>query len=254
MAPRYLLYDIESAPNLAYVWGKWDQDVVAFEREWFVLCFAYQWLDEGVTRVVALPDFKRAYRKDPYNDYHVLAELHKLFNEADAVIGHNSQRFDNRKVNARWLYHGFDPPSPFRSVDTCQIAKRQFGFTSNKLGELCEHLGIGAKEDTHGFQTWLGCMMGDQESWDRMTKYNIQDVELLRELFLRLRPWADGLPNMALLTGELDNCPRCGSTDLTRQGYKYNRTSTMQQYRCGSCGGWCSSRLSERGEKPSLVS
>ena len=37
MKPKVLLFDIETSPNLAYVWGKYQQDVVAFEEEWKII-------------------------------------------------------------------------------------------------------------------------------------------------------------------------------------------------------------------------
>ena len=60
---RVLLYDIETVPNLAYVWGKWEQNVIRFESEWHMLCFAYKWLGEKKTHVVALPDFAGRTRR-----------------------------------------------------------------------------------------------------------------------------------------------------------------------------------------------
>jgi hypothetical protein len=44
--PRVLLYDIETFPNEAYVWGKYDQNVIAFKKEWEMASFAYKWLGE----------------------------------------------------------------------------------------------------------------------------------------------------------------------------------------------------------------
>lgn len=40
---KVLFYDIETAPNLAYVWGQYDQNVVQQYREWYLMCFGYRW-------------------------------------------------------------------------------------------------------------------------------------------------------------------------------------------------------------------
>ena len=42
--PRVLLFDIESSPNLSWTWGKWDQNVLRFEREWYILAISWTWL------------------------------------------------------------------------------------------------------------------------------------------------------------------------------------------------------------------
>lgn len=257
MSARTLLYDIEVAPNLGWTWSKRETDVLAFVNEWYILCFSYMFLDEDdEPHVVALPDFRKQYKEDPTNDYKVVEKLHQLLSAADIVVGHNSNSYDNRRVNARLLIHNFDPPKPYKQVDTCLVARRYFSMTSNRLGDLGETLGLGSKEETGGFALWLKVMAGEKSAWDKMRSYNAQDVVLLRDIYLRLRPWIVGHPNVNTgdEDGDLDACPRCGSDNLTKQGMKINKTSRCQQYKCGDCGGWCSSRISEKdAPKPSLV-
>ena len=252
--PRILIYDIETAPNLGWTWGKWEQNVLDYVQEWYILCFAYKWLGDDDVTVVSLPQFRSAFKADKTDDSNVVAKLHQLFTEADIIVAHNGNSFDQKKTNARFLIHGFDPPSHYKQIDTKLVARKHFNFNSNSLNDLGKTLGLGEKEYTGGFDTWLGCMEGDKESWEIMTTYNAQDVRLLEQVYLRMRPWIDGHPNVALLTGRLDACPKCGSSDVTRQGYKYNRTTTVQQWKCQSCGGWASSRTSERMPLPTLVS
>jgi len=47
-APRILVLDIETSPNLAWVWGMWDQNVGINQlvESQTVLCFAARWLGE----------------------------------------------------------------------------------------------------------------------------------------------------------------------------------------------------------------
>lgn len=241
--PRVLIYDIETSPNLGWIWGKWEQNVIKFEQEWHMLCFAYKWLGEKATHVVALPDFE-GYKKDPTNDRDLVKVLWDLFEEADVVIAHNGNQFDQRKSNARFLAHGFDPPVPYVAIDTLKVARRYFNFNSNKLGDLGEVLRVGAKAETGGFDTWLGCMNGNRNSWAKMKKYNKQDVVLLEKVYLRLRPWIDNHPGMNILTGRLDACPKCSHGVLQKRGFKFTKTLTYQRYQCQGCGGWSQSRAS----------
>lgn len=252
---RVLVADIENSPSLGWTWQKYDTDILAFEKEFWILCFAYKWLDEedDAVHVVAQPDFKKAYKADPTDDYHVMAKMHALLDAADIVIGHNFRSFDARKINARFIANGFLPPSPFKIVDTYLIFKKHFALLSNKLGDVGEFLGLGAKAENHGLSTWLKAMQGDKGAWETLTTYCARDVELTSDVYLKVRPWADGLPSVALINGALDNCPKCGSDNLTKQGFKFNRTGVNQQYRCRDCGGWSSSRLSEKSPKAALV-
>ena len=72
---RVVLLDIETSPNLGYVWGLWDQNVIEFENEWNILCFAWKVLGEKATHVVSRPDFAKEYKADPDDDVMVCEEL-----------------------------------------------------------------------------------------------------------------------------------------------------------------------------------
>lgn len=172
---KILLFDIETSPNLGYVWGKWEQDVVSFKEYWYIICFSYKWLNEKETHVVALPDFK-TYKKDKTDDAELCKKLWELFNEADVIIAHNGDQFDIKKSNARFIKHHFDPPSFYKTIDTKKVAKKYFKFDSNKLDDLGDYFKIGRKLQTGGFNLWLGCLSNDKKSWNIMKEYNKQDT------------------------------------------------------------------------------
>lgn len=243
---KILAYDVELSPSLGYVWGKYEQNVLAYTQEWYLLCFSYKWLGEKNIKVVAQPDFPE-YEKDKTNDYRVTEKLHSLFDEADVVVAHNGDNFDQKKAHARMLYHGFTPPSPYRSIDTKKVAKKYFQFNSNKLDDLGEHLGLGRKVDTGGFELWLGCMQGDEKSWRMMKSYNRQDTRLLESVYYKLRPWIDNHPSLALMDGRPSACPKCGSGPLQSRGtIKYAKVTYARRYQCQECGGWSQERLNTK--------
>ena len=246
--PRILLYDIENSPSLGWVWDKWNTNVVELHQDWHLLCFAYKWLGEKTVRTVALPDFPR-YQKTKRDDRDVAQALWTLFDEADVVVAHNGNKFDQAKSRTRFLVHGFPQPSPFREVDTLQVARKHFAFTSASLDDLCRQLGIGRKEYDGGFKTWLGCMNGDPAAWRTMLKYNRRDVLMLEQLYLRMRPWIDNHPNLALMSDRPDICPKCGADGPFRaRGWRYTQVSRRRLYQCKSCGGYVASRYLEKTE------
>lgn len=250
---KVLYYDIETAPNLSYVWGHYEQDVIDHNREWYLLCISYRWEGEKTTKVCALTDFPDTYKKDPENDIHVAQKLWELLDEADIVIAHNGDKFDMRKANARFAYHQLGPVSPVKSIDTLKIAKRYFMFNSNRLNDLGKHLGIGTKEDTNGFKTWAGCMRGDAKAWKTMVRYAKKDVDLLREIYLRLRPWMTNHPNLNVYDGG-DGCPTCGSHNMQRRGQRYTQVAVYQQWQCNDCRSWSRTRLADSTQdKPNIV-
>lgn len=241
VAARVLVYDIETTPNLGWVWGKYKQNVIAFEEPWYMLSFAYKWLGQKQTYVVSLPDFP-LYAKDPRNDIEVVKALHELFSLADLTVTHNGKSFDNKKANARMAVHQLAPPPAYKEIDTLLVARRQFAFTSNRLGDLCRTLGLPHKEDPGGFKTWEGCMNGSPKAWATMRKYNKQDVVILEQLYLRLRPWMSNHPNLNIYGDRPDSCPRCGSEDLMRRGWRIANVYRYPRYQCNGCGGYCRGR------------
>lgn len=235
--PRVLFYDIETTPNLAYVWGKWEQNVIAYQSEWEILCFAWKWGDEKAVHTVSKQDFRC---KD---DKQVVKALWKLFDEADVIVAHNGDRFDKRKATARFIAYGLAPHSPVTTVDTKKVAKRYAYFNSNSLDDLGQHLKLGRKVKHQGFELWLGCMQGKTSAWKTMLKYNKRDVTLLEKVYLKLRPWIANHPNMSFLKGNADGCPNCGSSKLKSYGVRRTKASAYRRYRCFKCAAFSRVRV-----------
>jgi hypothetical protein len=235
---RIVYIDIETAPNLGYTWAKYEQNVIAFEREWFMLSFAFKWAGEVKPTVYTLPDFV-GYDDDKSNDAQLVAKLWAVLDEADLVIAHNGDKFDIKKTNARFLLHGMAPPAPYRTIDTLKVARRHFALTSNKLDDIAKALGLGQKADTGGFQLWLDCMSGDRKAWKKMARYNGNDVDLLEKVYERLRPWHATHPCI-----EAGACAACGSDHVIRRGVAFSGGKKFQRYQCFECGKWSMSKVS----------
>jgi hypothetical protein len=239
--PKILLVDIETAPNLVWMWSMWKEwnSTEMQEREWYVLCWCAKFLGEKKIMSSALIDFPKEYKTDKENDKLILQRIWSLLDEADIVIGHNALEFDIKKLNSRFIKHGMKPPSPYKIVDTCLSARKYFGFTSNKLGDLGRFLGIGEKINTGGFKLWRQCMLGNLESWRLMVKYCAQDVVLLEKVYIKLLPYIENHPNIGVyLSGDEPKCPNCGSDKLVKRGMAFTNQAKYQRIQCMNCGCW----------------
>ena len=246
MQPRILLFDLETAPNVGYTWAKYQQDVIAFQEDSYILCFAYKWVGERSTHVIGQDDFPAAFAKDPTDDSQLVRVLHDLFTEADVLVGHNAAKFDVPKSHARMIVNGLTPPEPAKVVDTLKIPRSRFAFTSNSLGDLCRQLDLGVKQGP-GFQCWLDCMAGDAKAWARMKRYCKADVTLLEKLYVLMRPWTTTGPNMAVLADRPMACPKCGiAGQIVARGWYTTTVSRRRNFRCGACGGYGVGRKLER--------
>jgi uncharacterized protein YprB with RNaseH-like and TPR domain len=182
---KTLYLDIETTPIKAYVWGLWDQNVSIDQiiEPTEMLCFGARW--GGSKKVI----FRSVHHDGKQA---MLEELHKLMDEADVLVGWNSAAFDHKHINREFLENGMIPPSPVKDLDLMSIVKANFQFPSNKLDYVAQALGVGAKVKHSGFKLWIDCMAGDSKAWAEMKKYQIQDVNLLIDLYDVLLPWFVG--------------------------------------------------------------
>jgi hypothetical protein len=236
--PRIAVFDVENAPSLGYYWGNhWETSIIKTTAPWYLLSFSYKWLGEKKIHVKALCDYP-LYTSNLENDFFLAKDLHKLFDEADILIAHNGDRFDIRKVQARFLRYDMKPPSPFKTIDTLKVARTYFKLDSNKLGDLGQYLGIGGKLTHTGFDLWQRVMKGDMKAWALMKRYNARDVQLLEQVYLKLRPYMKRHPNLQIYDSRERHCPTCNEYALVKKGFTIAISKKYQQYQCKSCGHW----------------
>lgn len=245
--PRVLILDIETAPILACVWKIWDECVGLnqIKQDWHVLSWAARWIDDPAGEVM-YRDQRNAKKLE--DDKALITPLWHLLDEADVVVTQNGVSFDIRKLNARFILNGMQPPSSYKNVDTLLIAKRRFSFTSNKLEYMTDKLCTKYKKLKHheypGFDLWAAVLAGDRKAWRVMEKYNKHDVLSLEELYKKLMPW-DNSVNYNLYDSEegspVHRCA-CGSTEFKKRGFFYSPTGKFQRYRCLGCGAETRSR------------
>ena len=228
---KVLVLDIETSPNMAYVWGLWDQNVGLSQliESQTVLCFAARWL--GTKKVIFHSDHHDGHEE-------MVTAAWELINEADAVVHFNGKGFDIKHLNREFVLAGLGPPSPHRDIDLLTVCRGRFKFPSNKLDYVSQALGLGGKQATGGMELWIKCMAGDAKAWDTMKKYNIGDIQLTEDLYYRLLPWIKSHPHVGLYTGDTHSCTNCGSKDLQRRGYARTPASVFQRYWCKTCGTW----------------
>lgn len=233
--PKILFLDIETQPDLVWVWGVYEQNAISVKEHWQLLSFSASW-EEGKILTKGLPDYP-GY-KPGGTDAALVNEVWGLLDEADIVVAHNGADFDLKKLNARFICHGLKPPSPYKVVDTKRAVKRVAAFSSNKLDWLCKQLELGSKLVHEGWQLWFNCMQGDPAAWKKMKRYNQHDVELLKELYYELAPWIVQPTMGNWLSGARCPNPACGSTKLERRGLAHTKTRVYQRFQCKVCGAW----------------
>ena len=240
---RILLFDIETSPLVGYLWSKWqnginDDDII---EDWSVLCFSAKWLFED--KIISFKMTQEELKNR--DDSRIMKELWKLLDQADIVIGHNAERFDIKKSNTKFIQHRLTLPTSYQTIDTLLHARKKFAITSNKLDYLGEYLGVGRKLETPKGM-WKRVMQGDYKMLEKMSKYCDQDVRVLEDVYLVMRPYIQPHPNMGLYVEDnVKACTCCGSSNVSNTGRSYATTMNMYDLlRCDDCGSLMRSRQS----------
>lgn len=231
---KVLIYDTETSHIIARVWGLWKQNIQPSEiiKDWFVLCWSAKWLwDDEVISMGCTPE-----EIESGDDKRIMQGMWNLINEADVCIYHNGIKFDRKVVQTRFLKHKLYLPNPYQEIDTLLHARKKFKVSSNRLDYLGEFLSVGRKIETEK-GLWNKVEEGDKEAMDRMMKYCDQDVHLLEDVYLEMRPYIQPHPNIGLMTEDVGEpkCPTCGSTNLSESGEYMTTVNVYQNYVCNDC-------------------
>jgi hypothetical protein len=229
---KILFWDIETAPLVVTSWDLrkpflTHKNIVSDTQ---LLCAAWKWLGHKAVHGITVKSDK------PGDDRPVVAALRDVISQADVIVAHNGDKFDLRRLNARIAFHGLGPMAPPMTIDTLKVARKYFAFTSNRLDYLGKFLGVGRKIGTD-FDLWLRAMAGDKKALVSMLSYNKQDVKLLEDVYLKLRPFMTNHPNSNLVDSFVC-CPTCSSRAFTLMTDRLYRSVARHQYRCRSCGAW----------------
>lgn len=231
---KKLILDIETSYITGAVWGMWEQNVATTLEDWYILGIGYKWNHLKQVYWKGLPDFP-LYKKEPHNDRELLRFTSDLIAQADVVITQNGVSFDMKKIRTRMLIHKMPPfPEP-KQVDTKRVMKKNFGFASNKLDEVCRQLFGDRKLKHEGIEMWTACMKGDMKAWKKMGDYCKKDIVLTERLYEALLPYIDNHPNWNLYGDRPDCCPNCGHAGIRKSGFRYNVSTVQQKYVCGRC-------------------
>ena len=255
--PRIATLDIETSPITAYVWSMWKVNVGLNQivEEWSIMSYCIKDLGSKKSRYE-----DTSKMANPRDDSELLAKLHADLSALDIVIAQNGVAFDLKKINARFIEAGMLPIAPIKVIDTLLVAKQVAKFTSNRLEWLSKHLTKTPKSPHAAFpgmDLWTECLKKNPKAWKEMKKYNCIDVPATEELYLKLRPYMIGHPNVAAYyDDDKMRCPRCASVNLRAQDKPaLTQTGEYTRYQCADCGGFARSRytLNSASKRKSLL-
>ena len=234
---KILIFDIETSPHVSMHWGRWNENIQPEKTlaESHMICFAAKW--HHSPQVIFRSEWDHGFDE-------MIKKMWKLLDEADAVVGFNSNKFDIKKVNTEFVRLGYGPPSPYHSIDLYAQAKKHFAFSSNRLKHLLKELSLSPKlEENSNIELWKEvCIDKKRSAQRRMQAYNIQDVKSTEEFYDYLLGWITPHPNWGLYVDDVSQknpiCPNCGGHNLHKHKIRTTKVRKYRQYRCADCGSY----------------
>lgn len=240
--PRIILWDIETLPNFHEVM-KVFPGLSAYPGLTLkasissIICVGWKELGEKRINCISAWDFKTRWKRSVNDDYSVCKAAYEVLKDADCVVTHNGKRFDWKHLQTRLMINGLPSLPKIPHIDTCAEAKKHLLSFNNRLNTLADFLSDEKKMEHEGWPLWEKVLVRHHPSMMKMEKYCMQDVKVLENIFLKLRPLMNGIPNYNLFCDPLgQSCPNCGSLIMKKDGIRMYRTGQYQRYRCHRCG------------------
>lgn len=230
---KRLFFDIETSPNLGLFWeAGYKKNISTSDiiKERSIICICYKWEDDESVKALS-------WDKDQ-SDKKMLEAFIKICNEADEVVGHNSDRFDIKWVRTRCLYHNLEAIDNITSIDTLKVARSKFKFNSNKLDYIGKYLNVGQKIET-SYEMWKDIFLkNDRKALRQMVEYCKQDVNLLEAVYKKLRINITPKTHFGMIFGGAKmDCPECGSDDIIIHANRLNANGLRKKVmKCKTCG------------------
>lgn len=229
MARRRLFFDIETSPCLGWFWRPSQKTSIGYHQileHAKIICICYKW--ENTDKIYSLKWDKNQCDKV------MVKNFIRIMNQADEIVGHNSDRFDTKWIRTRDIFHRLSMPPDYVSIDTLKESRKGFNFPSNRLDAICKYLGIGEKIKTTE-QLWMDIWRKkSSKAMGEMIKYCKMDVLILQEYLNILKPY---IKPKTSLDGIRCNCSECGSSNTQKRGKTINAGGSISvRFQCKDCG------------------
>lgn len=239
--PKILLYDVEMSLNVSYHYDQWKINIPwqNIKHRQFMICASWQWYGQKAITSVSVLDNKSRFRKDHRDDYHVIKALAAAVDQANATVAYNGARFDEKELNTGVVKHGLPPLSDHAVLDPYQMARSRFRFKGgNSLANLCDFFDVAERKGKVELEDWIAATEGDPKAIRRVIAYNRDDIPPMAAIWTKLRPFVPAKINMNHFVDEDVSggvCPACASASIVKNGVKYTRVTSRQQWQCKDC-------------------
>lgn len=211
----------------------WDIEATGLKADFaYLLCAAFKPLG-GKPKLFSLRDYntENIFKAEKALVKDVIDEM----NKADVLISYFGTRYDHPFMNTKALEYGLEFPNPNPRIDVFFTAKSNLNLSRKSMQNVAYMANASHEKSPVEGKIWKAAMAGDVKAMRWIEKHNIADVQVLEDVYIRLRPLMRQHPRIA----PKDLCRTCGSDKVQRRGYNVSRLLGPQyRIKCNKCGSW----------------
>ena len=183
-----------------------------------------------------------------YNDKNLLKAAAKDLNDTGAFVTWYGIGFDVPFLNARLIKHGLPPiPTTIAHLDLWKTCRNYLKLSRNGLANFVSFMGLAEKQFVPN-EVWVAARCGDKKAIKEIVTRCDSDVAITEKAYYKLLPLIANHPNINQWKEEhtTDNCSKCGSVELKKEGWKYTKMYRRRMFSCKACNSWLTGPLERR--------
>lgn len=213
----------------------WDLECTGLKADFgTTLVTGYKWLGEKKVYTPCISDYT-TFKNDPTDDYGLIRDFIDVFNQADMTVTYFGTGFDKKWFQAKVMEHdlGVLPNTPM--ADLFYTVKANMALSRKSLQNVGYYLNLATEKTPVEGKIWRRASAGHAPSIKYIKDHCHADVQVLEELYLRLRPWIRQHPRLV----SNEHCFNCGSEHLQNRGRAMTvYTGPRRRLQCQDCGAW----------------
>lgn len=219
MEPRVIIFDTE------FYHINWGADLG------LLFCMGWKVLGE---KKVHMESVWATKQKDPLDDKELCRTIRSVLADADMLITYNGIKCDVPFIQTRLLHNGFDPLPPIAHKDVYYTAKFKLKLSRNGLINVQQFLNLEEAKTPVKLYQWMRALTGIKQAQDEILHHCQQDVLVLEEAYMKLRPLMNAHPRLQ----DYGVCNKCGGQLLKNKLYYTSSKKPKMTVQCRDCRGY----------------